>query len=354
MKKVFSLKSSIILFVLLLLTLLTFSGWCQNKPIELRFGHGDSPTTFTAVNWFEPWAKNMEEATNGKIRITIYPSQTLHRTADALSALKSGVTDINTCALAMFTGMFDLTEVLFLPFLSTKEPNAERYARTIQELYDTTPEIQEEFTRGDLKVLHLSALESYSIATRNKPIHKLEDIKGLKIRCSGLVPSEVVERLGATPVHIEIQDMYDACSKGVIDGALITRDMMASYNLHQVLPYWTKAPLWVSIVGGWMDKDRFERLPSDVQEQIMSANGLKASVARAEAMYGPNAEKYFEDIQKRDNKFITWYTLTEEEILRWREVAGKPIWDKWVAEKEAKGLPAKAILEKTIELLEKY
>jgi len=49
---------------------------------------------------------------------------------------------------------------------------------------------------------------------------------------------------------------------------------------------------------------------------------------------------------------IEEYTLPKEELDRWIEVAGKPVWDKWVADMEAKGLPGKAVLEEALRLCE--
>lgn len=351
MKKVLSLKSSIILFVLLLLTLLTFSGWCQNKPIELSFGHIDPPNNWTSQEVSIPWAEKLEKVTNGRVKVTIYPAESLFKAKDLIPSVEAGIGDITNAPLGYFPGMFPLTEVIYMPFL-TKHPNAELTTRVINELFETTPEIQEEFSR--VKVLYFACHDPYYIATVKKPVHNLEDMKGLKIRVAGLYATKIIEKLGATPVSMPLPDLYDALQKGVVDGALVMWDMISSFSVHQVLPYWTKVPFWTSTVVQIMNKEKWESLPSDIQEQIMSFNGLEGGLFYANRMFGPDAWENAEKLMKKDGKSITWFTLPDDEIERWTEIAGPPIWDMWVAEMDGKGKPGRKILDRTIEIFKKY
>ena len=64
------------------------------------------------------------------------------------------------------------------------------------------PEIQEEFSR--FKVLYIGGQETYYIASVKKPIEKLEDLKGLKIRVVGRYATKVIEKLGATAVSLSL------------------------------------------------------------------------------------------------------------------------------------------------------
>ena len=57
------------------------------------------------------------------------------------------------------------------------------------------------------------------IGTLTKPVRTLEDLKGLKIRGTGRI-GDIVKALGATPMPLEIVDMYEALRRGVLDGNL--------------------------------------------------------------------------------------------------------------------------------------
>ena len=214
------------------------------------------------------------------------------------------------------------------------------------------PEIQQEFSR--FKVLYIGGQETYYIASVKKPIEKLEDLKGMKIRVVGRYATKVIEKLGATAVSIPVSDLYDAAAKGVIDGALVISDFIDSFSVHQVLPYWTKVPLWNSVIVKLMNKQTWESLPADIQEQVMSVSGYKKALAQAEVRFGLEAQKKWQALMDKDGKHITYFTLPEDEVLRWKEIAGKPIWDEWVKEMEEKGLAGQKVLDKTIELYKKY
>lgn len=353
MKKTFSLRSGTILMIslLLLVIVFNFSGTAQTtKPIEVIFGHMDPPNNFTTLYITEPWAESMEKATNGRLKFILYPSNTLFPAVETMNAIETGVTDFGWSPISYMPGRFPLLEVMFLPFLASRT-DSETYTRIANELYETVPEIQQEFS--SVKLLYLCGLEPYCVCTSRKSVRTLEDLKGLKIRVPGRVASQAVECLGATPVNIPLPDVYDAAAKGVIDGALLSTDMIIAFALHQVFPYVTRAPLWASTEFWAMNKNRWESFTKDIQEQIMSVNGMVAALYESKTRYGQEFQEQFEDMQEKDGKIITWYTLPPEEVLRWKEKTF-PVWDEWIAEVEGKGLPAKKVLEKALEIAGKY
>lgn len=360
MKKSFMLRLKPILLILLIQLLLisiVFSGVAQTgKPIELIFGYASSPGSIDEI-LNEAYSRRIEEATNGRVKVITYPSGSLFKQKDVITAIENGLTDIGTFAIAQFPGVFNLIEVMFLPFLHEKPspdslPSYDVNSRVVTELIEMIPELQEEWSR--YKLLYASGQEDYLIATRKKPVLTLEDLKGLKIRIAGRYPSKVISALGGAPVTMMSGDLYDAASKGVVDGSMVMTDNIDSYNIHHVLPYWTAAPFWNSIFVMVMNKEKWESLPGDIQEQIMSVSGLEGAVFQAYVRFGDEAVARRDELQKKDNRFVTMYELSEEEILRWKEIAGPPIWKEWVEEMEEKGLPGQKVLDKAIELYKNY
>ena len=68
-------------------------------------------------------------------------------------------------------------------------------------------------------VLMFSTSPPNVLQTLSKPVKNLEEIKGLKIRGQGRI-ADIVKSLGATPVPIEIVDLYESLRRGVVDGTL--------------------------------------------------------------------------------------------------------------------------------------
>ena len=121
----------------------------DEKIYTLKF-HYEQPTTAPLpVYGFEPWAKAVEKATQGKVKIQVFPGNTLFTTkTDAVEAVKAGIADIAFMYAWAFSPQFDLIDAGSIPFLA---PNAEVASRAIWALYEKFPELQAQWK--DVKLL---------------------------------------------------------------------------------------------------------------------------------------------------------------------------------------------------------
>jgi len=77
--------------------------------IELRYAHHNAPTAGLTKYAIDPWGKKVEEVTKNKVKVTMYPSQTLISSKETIEGLKSGVTDM---------ALIDLEHILaVIPYL---------------------------------------------------------------------------------------------------------------------------------------------------------------------------------------------------------------------------------------------
>src|SRR6185295_12830253 len=105
-------------------------------------------------------------------------------------------------------------------------------------LYRCLQAAEPEFERElhGLKVLALQGGNLPGIVTRERPIRKLEDLRGLRLRA----PSEllsVLEDLGADPVNMPMGEVYSALAKGVLDGVVAPADTLRSLHFAEVAHY---------------------------------------------------------------------------------------------------------------------
>ena len=149
--------------------------------INLSMTDQNSNTGWGAVNALAPWVQQVEKATQGKVKITVYSSQTLSKGKDAWQAVKSGVADMGWCFHGYWPGMTPLADVVSLPGLPIK--SAEQSSAVLWQLYQKYPEIREGFQ--DNHVLLLFTSTQFILITKDKPIKTVEDLKGLKIRTTG-------------------------------------------------------------------------------------------------------------------------------------------------------------------------
>ena len=341
-------------FTLLIVTFasMPMQAWAgpSDNPIELKFAYHTPPKASTTVKWVEPWKRKAEEATRGKVKITSYPAQSLAKAREIVAAIEGGVTDIGWIVPGYFPGRFPLTEVITLPFVAT--PSAEKNGRILQELYETTPAFKKEW--ASMKLLYLVCTTPYFIATNEKPVRNMGDLKGLKIRVDGSVPSKAAKRLGATPVFLPVPGIYEAAEKGVIDGSVQMWAMVATFRTYEVFKYWTDVSLWPAAIAIAMNLDKWNSLPPDVQKGIMSVSGAHGSAFAGRTAWGPHLQpEVYARAEKAGKKFEK-ISLDKGELEKWKNVAGKPILDEWVKRMEKKGLPGREVLNKALKLADQY
>jgi len=317
--------------------------------IELIFAGQDAEGSRNVEYCIDPWLDLVEEATKGKVKITRYHGQTLAKGVDLWNACKLGLGDMCWCWHGYWAGMTPMYDVVTLPFMCS--PLGEVNSVIAQQLFEKFPEMQAEFK--DVKVLFVWNTDPYYPVTKEKQIKTLEDFKGLKLRVHGGPPTDMVKALGATPMLIGAPDLYPSLQKGIIDGGILVPALMAAFTLFENLKYYTPVPMTLSHFSTTMNWDAWNSLPPDIQDAIAGVSGLEGT-----RFWGRWHADFFteimpERIAELGCEYIP-YTPPDEEVDRWIEFAGQPIWDKWVNDVSAKGLPGQAVLDEALRLKEEY
>jgi TRAP-type C4-dicarboxylate transport system substrate-binding protein len=317
------------------------------QEIKLTLADQNSPTAWGPTNALQPWVKQVEQATKGRVKIEVYPSQTLVKGPEIWKAVRGGIVDIGWCFHGYWPEMTPLADVISLPGLPMT--TAEKSSEALWKLYEKYPAIQKEF--AEAPPLALWTTTPYFLLTAKKQVKTLEDLKGMKIRVPGGPPTEQMKALGAVPTLIPMPDNYQALDKGVIDGMGAVWEAMQGFRLYEVAKYYTMVPLASAYFSLCTNKAKWESLPKDVRDAIMSVSGLQGS-----KFWGHNffdtAEQAVVDRAKAGRHEMIRYTPPAEEIARWNKVGGEPIQNDWVKKVEGKGVrDARDILDTTVQLL---
>ncbi len=345
MKKIFP----VVCIVTICLTFL-FSLPASAKKITLRFSDQNSKIGWGPVHALQPWADMVEDAvkksTEHELKIQIYPNQTLSKGKENWTAIKTGRADMGWCFHGYWPGMTPLADVISLPALPFK--TGEKGSEVLWTLYETFPEIKKQF--DDNHILLLYTTEPYLLITTKKQVKTLEDLKGMKVRMTGGPPTDQMKALGGIPMSIPMPDVYLALKQGVIDGMGTCWEAIHTYRFYEVADYYTQTPFPAVYFSIAVNKRKWNSLPDDVKKAISSVSGLKGS-----KFWGRNYDKAKEGVLKlgkESGKDINAYSLPDEEINRWLEIGGKPIWNEWVEKMEKEGYKnARDILDTTVKLL---
>lgn len=340
----------LMLFLALSILFLVSPAASETKTIELKFGHIAPPFAYSVKHGLDPWAKKIEEATNGKAKVKIYHAQSLFKARDAISAIESGLADMGQFPIGYFSGRFNLITVIDLPFLFPV-PTAEFYTKIVQGLYDTTPEIQKEF--ASMKLLVMTIGDPYYLYTRDRAVKKISDFKGLKLRVIGKYPSKAFQGLKSSTVMIPSPGLYGASAKGVIDGGLVFSTMLLDLKLYEVFNYYTDVPVYSSLAVIAMNLKKWNSLPQDIQQGIESVSGLEGGLFIARNGFDPGKAKILSAV-KREKQKLERVAFDEDDLTRLKEKIAKPLWEEWVKDMEKKGLPGQMVFDKAVSLVEKY
>lgn len=335
------------------LSLMVFmaSGAKAQKPIKLKYATHATDRHRQYAEGALIWLKNIEDATGGRVKITPYPGQTLCKGKDTFEAVKGGIADIGMAFVGLFPGRFPVTEVPFLPCMCMGPTcTAESCTRVIMEAYHKFPEMQAEY--ADVKFLFLYTMQPCFVATRKKAVHKLEDLKGLKLRIAGTYITDFMKAQGAVPMLMPPGAMYENMQKRVIDGYAYSWDGFLSRKMYEVTDCVTNAKWYVGAFFVVMNLDKWNSLPPDIQKAIMSVTGVQSAVHIAKQFDHETKPA----IEKCKTVGVEVINLSPAEQERWKQAA-KPIWDTWVKDMKGKGIPhkrAQEILDETLNIYAKY
>ena len=313
------------------------------EPIALSFNHLFPEVAWVHTEVVMKWKQMVEERTNGRVRITIYPSCALAKPGDMYDAVKAGTVDIALDPGPYYWGRFPMSEATQLPYLGAHSSWAA--SRAWMDLYEEFPELRKEYS--DVHMLWLFSQGPGQIISR-EPIRTMADMKGLIVRGPG-AQGDFVKALGSSPVSMPASDCYLALSKGTIDATTFPGEAIRTWKLYETCKYMTIGDFYVQWFFVVMNKDKYDSLPKDIQEVIDECSGVAGADLLGKAWN--TADKAGFEFGKEQGMEAVY--LTPEEAARWEQQCA-PITEKWIADMEAKGYPAREFVDRAKQLIEKY
>ena len=300
---------------------------------ELKLASFVPPTHVIWTDVITPWTRELAKLSNNQLTVRMFPAMQLGgRPPDLYRQVVQGISDITFTLPGYTSSDFPMMALTELP--GTAE-NAADGTRKIWKLFDQY--LARDFK--DTKVLMLWNSDSASLMSRSKPIRTLEDLKGMRIRTPSAAQSAQLEALGATPVDMPANQIYNNLDRGVIDASMIPMSAALDFKLIEVVKYFTiNAPLGRSPFLVAMNRGRYEKLPADLKKVIDSTTGLELSLKGAQTYDQKNDEAFA--AAKKSREIVS---LSAEERKRWT-AAFKPMIDRQVAAGEKAGLPARGLV----------
>ena len=319
--------------VVLALTLSTMAACSKKaeKVIELSYSVF-FPASHLQAQTGTLWAQEIEKRTNGRVKITVYPGETLTKAPQVYEGVVNGVSDIGMSVFAYTRGRFPLLEGLDLPVGYPDGVTATKIANDLVKKYDPA-ELK------DVKVLYLHAHGPGILATK-KNVQSLADLNAMKIRATGL-SAKIVTSLGGVPIAMSQGETYEALQKGVAEGTFCPVETLKGWKQGEVIDYVvdTRAIGYTTAMFVVMNKQKWESLPADIQKIFDQVNG--EWIAKQGAAWDQSDKEGEEFVKGLGKTFVTLAPEQEKALID----AVQPVLDAYVADVGAKGLPGKAFLD---------
>jgi TRAP-type C4-dicarboxylate transport system substrate-binding protein len=338
MKKV--IISSVIIFLLSLLGFDRIVSHAQEKTFRLNY-----QTFQPATHWYVPfnkeWIDEIEKGTGGTVKITQYPMGLLSPQAQTYDGVVKGIIDIGETVPAYSAGRFPFMEIADIP-LPGKSATA--FANVMNELYKKYK--PKEF--NDVKVLYFHTSCPLRLQVAKKPVQKLEDLKGLKVRTAG-GSVRIIKALGATPVAMPMSDTYDAVSRGVVDANWNSDEALHSFKLADIIKYsvWCEANAQLFIVV--MNKEKWNSM-SPKQQTVIEQATVKLMEKHIRG-WDTSVTRSIEWARKE--KGVQFIVLPEEEQRRWTEKVN-PLVDEYAQKMKKLGLPGEEAVKFAMDYLKTH
>lgn len=321
----------------------------STQSFELKFAYWIPPVIPIAKFGYEAWGNEVENATNGRVKIKFFGGAAMGAPADHYDLVKSGTADICNFVGAFTPGVFPLTTIANLPLLF---PSSEVTAGAMWE-FSQKYTFDKEFK--DVKILAMSPTAPVQLLNNKLQVKTLADLKGLKIAVTSPTQTKIVEKLGAAPVFMPEGDVYTSMERGLVDGRLHQWDGAVVWKGMEVTKYRTgNLDITLDLMTIAMNRATWNKLPSDLQNIITGVTGLLWSRHLGMVFDRANNNNLVvlqEYDKKKGNPEIYW--LPADERQKWVQ-AVTPYYDEWIKEVEGKGLPGKAALDDIRSLVAKY
>lgn len=325
-------------------TTATTAGSTEATVIKLSFASEKPPTHVDHTQNFPGFFEMVEQATGGKYKFEIewFPVNTILAPADVYDGVKSGVVDCGQSSMGYNPRQFPVMQTMMQPGISPPK-NTSAMVAAGMELYNKYQ--PKEF--ADTHVLFIYACGPGWLHW-HKPVESVDQLKGLRIRCSG-TSTEAIKLVGGDAIAMPMADVYEAAQKGTIDALVSPAETLEGWKHNELFEYSTLLSQIYASDFFWvaMNLDKWNSLPDDLKAAFDSV-AMDAAL-RAGAIWDYAHEHAIEISAPLGHKAGT---LPEAEAAKLTEMI-RPVRDSYVKYLNESGLPGEEIVADCVSMMEK-
>jgi TRAP-type C4-dicarboxylate transport system substrate-binding protein len=299
----------------------------QDKTVNLKVSLW-VPPAHPLVPATQAWAADIEKASGGTIKVTVFPSEQLGKAFDHYDMARDGIADITYVNPGYQPGRFPIAAAGQLPFVFA---DGKKGTLALNEWYHKYAPTEMKDTKLCFAFIHdPGALHG------KKKIVVPDDLKGVKVRPAQSTIGEMVKMFGGTNVQASAPEARDAIERGVADEITFPWGSIFLFGIDKVIKYSMDVPLYTTVFTYNMNLAKYNSM-SDAQKKVIDDH---CTPEWASKVTDPWTD--FEFAGRAKMKALPdheVYQLTPEQLAQWK-AAVKPLHDSWAeAVKKAGGDP---------------
>lgn len=290
-----------------------------DEPVMLRYGDPGPPDASIHTNLIGPWADKVNKEGAGVLDVHVFVGYSLVDMVNTLDRVADGVADMAFCILGPVSSQFPQTLVSTLPF---EAENGHEAGLALQRLYDKGI-ISDEWK----KVKPIAFGDFANLTYHTVPMVKtLDDLKGLKISAQGRIEGQALQALGAAPITLPINQVYEALKRGVVVGAAIGWPAAVDFKLSEVAKHHLRESLGGASAVMIMNNATYAKL-SGKAKQVIDANIGTGYTNWFNQVIDDTEHRNVASVEKMPDQTVT--KLSDAERAIWKARA-QPVIDNWV------------------------
>lgn len=318
------------------------------EPITLSVTSALSLNHGCWVGFYVPFMEKVTEASQGLVTFEVYSAGELVEGGKEYDALREGVIDIAAPLTPIYdASRFPTSDVGQLPL---KVSNAVIATKAYELMLESQVDIdngktyrQREFEDNGIHFMVHNIPAGAAINTTGKTLDDIGSSAGISMRTSSRAGQIFVTKVGMTPISMAAYDLYDALSRGAIDGALIHVADWPAYGLQDIIKYSiTDASYGHFVAGCAMTRERWDSLPPVVQ-QIMEDTAKECRDSGA-AYWDEQTDLVMEEGREKGIEFVSFNDLSAGAQEKLNQAAVET-WEEYIKMQEEAGVPGKAIVK---------
>ncbi len=228
----------------------------------------DLPSAYPATNFhsvnLNQFAADVDQASGGKLKITVHPGASLFKAPEIKRAVQGGQAQIGEILLAAYQNEWEMFGADGIPFLATS------YDESFKLYQAQKPILQKKLDEQGMMLLYSVAWPPQGIYSK-KPLNSAADLRGSKWRAYSPSTTRIAQLVGAQPVTVQAAELSQALATGVVEANMTSGATGVDSKLYEHLKYYYDVQAWLPKNAVIVNKRAFNALDKATQDAVLKA-----------------------------------------------------------------------------------